>query len=303
MISPSNEPADNTRGDSQKQSKNKMGKSAEPIQLQHGQTPEPETPPVMLRQQSRGTSTASRRSSSSHSFFSIYSSEMGEKARNRGRRGRGITIERSTSPSSSRNSHISHTSRNSSWQSGKARIFSDEVRVFSGSQERRISRLSSPSSHVSHGSGNSSIPGDGARRIAQQHEYSKNEHQRLENGRKTPPLPPTATMSSVSAAASTDTSTSQWDGAAHKAAIDAAKTNLFVTLTRTGDDNAPKTATLNIATAQRLLLAGYQQRLTKVLHEVITTEDDERAQVAWKSMDTLLYNYCKPFQAIYYVFG
>lgn len=110
-------------------------------------------------------------------------------------------------------------------------------------------------------------------------------------------------MSSVPAAASTDTSTSQWDGATHKAAIDAAKTNLFVTLTRTDDDNAPKTATLNIATAQRLLLAGYQQRLTKVLHEVMTTEDDEHAQVAWKSMDTLLYNYCKPSYAVYYVFG
>lgn len=59
-------------------------------------------------------------------------------------------------------------------------------------------------------------------------------------------------------------------------AVNAAKLDIFTTLTRSGDDKAPKTATLNIAAAQRLLLA-YQQR--------------EIATVATRLYDQQLYQY------------
>lgn len=41
-------------------------------------------------------------------------------------------------------------------------------------------------------------------------------------------------------------------------AVNAAKIDLFTTTTRTTDDKKPKTAALNIATAQRLVLADLQ---------------------------------------------
>ena len=82
------------------------------------------------------------------------------------------------------------------------------------------------------------------------------------------------------------------DGTALGAAIDAARTQLFVNLTRRHDAQAPKTATLNLASAQRLVLANIQRQITETCHEIVTTEKKTIATNALKTLGELLDGYC-----------
>ena len=82
------------------------------------------------------------------------------------------------------------------------------------------------------------------------------------------------------------------DGTALGAAFDAARTQLFVTLTRRHDAEAPKTAALNIATAQRLLLAEFQRRLIESCHEILTVDKKESAIETLATLRKLLDGYC-----------
>ena len=81
-------------------------------------------------------------------------------------------------------------------------------------------------------------------------------HQWYENRRSTPPLHEP----------SLPTDKTRWEdfnATWRSKATDAAKLDIFTTLTRSGDDKAPKTATLNIATAQRLVIAYQQRRIAE----------------------------------------
>jgi len=116
-------------------------------------------------------------------------------------------------------------------------------------------------------------------------------HQQMENQRTTTPLPtgpgnlPTLPEVPID-------DDGLLDGTALGVAIDAARTRLFITLTWSRDAQAPKTATLNLATAQRLVLADVQRRITKKSHEIVTTDKRESATDALKELDVLLDGYC-----------
>lgn len=79
-----------------------------------------------------------------------------------------------------------------------------------------------------------------------------------------------------------------------RAAINIAKTDLFVTLTRSGNELAPKVATLNLATAQRLVLADIQQRIAKFAHDIVTGLDENQIRIDLLDLGIELADYCKP---------
>jgi len=219
-LSPSAESSKGAHGGSPKEESRKTdGKNAEEIASQPVQMPEPEELPA------------------------LQSEEMPE------------SVPAPMRPSS-RNSHVSKTSKNSSMRGKKAGI----------QKRERVYAQKMPSDAV---------------------------HQAMEDGRSTPPLPPTATTPPASTSGSTNSSATRWNASAHKVAIDSAKTNLFVTLTRTDNDNAPKTAALNLATAQRLVLAGYQHQITETLYKAITLEDKDDAADELRLLNTQLHEYCK----------
>jgi hypothetical protein len=124
---------------------------------------------------------------------------------------------------------------------------------------------------------------------------SRKQHQAMEDGRRTPPLPSASTMPRIPRHLLINSTLFTIDEkvTSLEAAIEAAKIDLFVTLRRSTDDTAPKTATLNLATAQRLVLADFQRKITKTLHEVITTNDKRSAEEAVKLLNIQLYRYCK----------
>jgi len=117
-------------------------------------------------------------------------------------------------------------------------------------------------------------------------------HQQMEDRRATPPLPigprNLMTLPEVSSMSDDD----KLDGTALGAAFDAARTRLFVTLTRRHDAEAPKTAALNVATAQRLLLAEFQRRLIESCHEILTVDKKESAIETLATLRKLLDGYC-----------
>ena len=117
-------------------------------------------------------------------------------------------------------------------------------------------------------------------------------HQEMEDRRPTPPVPTgpgnLAALPEVSSMSDDD----KLDGTALGAAIDAARTQLFVTLTRRHGAQSPKTATLNLATAQRLVLADFQRQITETCHEIVTTKKNTIATDALRVLDSLLDNYC-----------
>jgi hypothetical protein len=143
---------------------------------------------------------------------------------------------------------------------------------------------------------------------------SHSAHQQMEDGRATPPLPYVqpwvfpgpfvntppyggysyaAARGAAPAHTGTHATTTHLEGTAIKSAIDTAKTNLFVTLTRSGNDKAPKTTALNLATAQRLVPADYQSQMMKASYDAITSDNQEMNRKALERLDRLLYNYCK----------
>lgn len=123
--------------------------------------------------------------------------------------------------------------------------------------------------------------------------YSEKIHQKMEDGRATPTYSEEAMPRHSSESNGTDSSASHWKDTALRAAVDAANIDLFVTLTRSDDTLAPKTAALNLATAQRLVLANYQRRITESAHKVMTTNADDSAEETLAELDRLLLCYCK----------
>jgi hypothetical protein len=75
-------------------------------------------------------------------------------------------------------------------------------------------------------------------------------------------------------------------------ALDAAKLDVFTTLTRSGDEKAPKTATLNIAATQRLVL-GYQRRnITSLVARLYARTDGEAPDIIITSLREQIHDYC-----------
>lgn len=105
-------------------------------------------------------------------------------------------------------------------------------------------------------------------------------HQARENRRPTPPLPDYLEPEDLST----------WKARAW----DAAKLEIFTTLTRSGDDKAPKTATLNIAATQRLIVANGQQI---VANEVAQLYDEKlngwHPGLALSNLSKFIYAHCK----------
>jgi hypothetical protein len=75
-------------------------------------------------------------------------------------------------------------------------------------------------------------------------------------------------------------------------AIEVARTELFVTLTRRGDSSAPKVAILNLATAQRLVLSSIQHKILSSAHGVMT--QDPGFVVPVDTMGYDIKKYCEP---------
>jgi hypothetical protein len=99
------------------------------------------------------------------------------------------------------------------------------------------------------------------------------------------PLPPGTTHVAIKPDAST-----MW----RTKAVNAAKLDIFTTLTRRGDPKAPKTATLNIAATQRLLIA-YQQRKISSLTATLYTQllSDEATDQVLRNLLVLTHTHCK----------
>jgi hypothetical protein len=114
--------------------------------------------------------------------------------------------------------------------------------------------------------------------------FSMTAHQEWENRRPTPPLPEPLS-NETSTRRSTD-NVSMW----YTKAVNAAKLDIFTTLTRSGDDNAPKTATLNIAATQRLVLA-YQQKKISAATAILYTPAPP--SYVFEDLGTLIHIYCK----------
>jgi hypothetical protein len=117
-----------------------------------------------------------------------------------------------------------------------------------------------------------------SQRVSEGRGISHAHHQELEDGRATPPL-------------SSNSDFHVFHGAVP--AINVAKTDLFVTLTRSGDDTAPKDVTLNLATGQRLVLAQIQRRLTRDAYNFVTAVDKVEAADEMRDFQEELSNYCK----------
>jgi hypothetical protein len=117
-------------------------------------------------------------------------------------------------------------------------------------------------------------------------------HQEQEDQRPTPGPSPSASAVSLGILPK-DLSDQSATVTAIIAAIDAARVDLFFTLTRKGNPKIPKTAALNLATAQRLVLAEHQRRITETCHMIMTADDDMRAQSLLLRLDKGLHYYCE----------
>lgn len=114
---------------------------------------------------------------------------------------------------------------------------------------------------------------------------SEREHARQDERRPTPPGSPTPERSTRGL------------GIHPKGAINAAKKDLFTTTRRRNDERKPKTAALNIATAQRLVLADLQHDIAS-LAEVILSMDKLAEPNDIKNLGRSIKEYCR-FQTAY----
>ena len=77
-------------------------------------------------------------------------------------------------------------------------------------------------------------------------------------------------------------------------AINAAKLDVFTTLTRKKDNKTPKSATLNIAAAQRLVLAHQQWKISQVAAELYTRQlSDGDSDMLSDVLQKLIRTHCK----------
>lgn len=91
---------------------------------------------------------------------------------------------------------------------------------------------------------------------------------------------------------STETHPVAWHDTALHAAIAAAKIDLFVTL-MDDEHNKPMATALNLAIAQRLVLANHQRQITKVARQVETADTQDAAEASLAELDRLMDKYCK----------
>ena len=117
-------------------------------------------------------------------------------------------------------------------------------------------------------------------------ERSRSGHQAQENRRKTPP---TSEASSTEESATQQNDGFMWN----TKAVNAAKLEIFTTFTRRGNDKAPKTATLNIAATQRLVLAYQQRRIASVAAELYLHPDGEDPDDIVRRLKKRIHGYCK----------
>lgn len=110
-------------------------------------------------------------------------------------------------------------------------------------------------------------------------ERSRYGHQIQEDARKTPPL---------SEASSTENDSFMWN----TKTVNAAKLEIFTTFTRRGNDKAPKTATLNIAATQRLVLAYQQREIASVAAELYLHPDGEAPDDIVRRLRKRIHAYC-----------
>jgi hypothetical protein len=111
-------------------------------------------------------------------------------------------------------------------------------------------------------------------------------HQVWENRISTPPLPDPL--------APRRTSPKQFNLLWKAKACDAAKLEIFTTLTRSGDDQAPKTATLNIAATQRLVLAYQQREISRAAAKLYTESlSDAESDAVCEQLRELIHKHCE----------
>jgi hypothetical protein len=111
-------------------------------------------------------------------------------------------------------------------------------------------------------------------------------YQVWENQISTPPLPDPL--------APRRTSPKQFNLLWKTKACDAAKLEIFTTLTRSGDDKAPKTATLNIAATQRLVFAYQQREISKAAAKLYTESlSDAESDAVCEQLRELIHKHCE----------
>lgn len=115
-------------------------------------------------------------------------------------------------------------------------------------------------------------PGDPVRRKRP----SGYEHHQQDKRRRTPPDSPQRSTRQISTHPT--------------GAVRAAKIDLFTTTTRRKDDRKPKTAALNIATAQRLVLADLQHDIAARAEDVLSDRADS---MSIESLGRSIKDYCR----------
>jgi hypothetical protein len=121
------------------------------------------------------------------------------------------------------------------------------------------------------------------------------QHQVWENRRPTPPPLPKPATSPLTGWTRSEDASLMW----RTKAVNAAKLDIFTTLTRSGDDKAPKTATLNIAATQRLIIAYQQRRITSLAATIYTKSlSEEASNQVFGSLLQLIHTHCKSMSCL-----
>jgi hypothetical protein len=118
------------------------------------------------------------------------------------------------------------------------------------------------------------------------HYSSARMHQVWEDRRPTPPLPEPRLP---------DTTTSRSEEASlewRTKALEAAQRDVFTTLTRSDDRYRPKTATLNIAATQRLVIAHQQRDISAQAAKLYAHHDGETLDAIVDRLRGQIHDYC-----------
>lgn len=111
-------------------------------------------------------------------------------------------------------------------------------------------------------------------------------HQLWEDRRPTPPLSEPRSPNIIMSRS--EQASLKW----RKGALDAARIDVFKTLTRSGDRHIPKTATLNIAATQRLVIAQQQRDISIQVAKLYAYHDVEASDAIVDRLREHVRNYC-----------
>lgn len=107
-------------------------------------------------------------------------------------------------------------------------------------------------------------------------EHTRPHHERQERRRRTPPTSPGPSIEDINY---------------YEKAIETAKKDLFLTISRRERRHEPKVAALNIATAQRLVLADLQHIIASGVEAIFKDSDNQYSSIS--SLNLSIREYCE----------